>query len=87
MNNDYADDLVLEKDKNLSLIIENYIQQSEAEIQLKEKIIKIQYNLILLYNKIENNISYKNNNSEDKIRLKNMKKMLEKNIENLNEIA
>ena len=87
LNNDYADDLVLEKDKNLSLIIENYIQQSEAEIQLKEKIIKIQYNLILLYNKIENNISYKNNNSEDKIRLKNMKKMLEKNIENLNEIA
>ena len=87
LNNDFIDDLVLEKDKKLSLIIEDYIQQSEAEIQLKEKIIKIQYNLILLYNKIEKNISFKNNNSEDKIRLKNMKKMLEKNIENLNEIV
>ena len=85
-SNDFIDELVLEKDKKISLIIEDYIQQSEAEIQLKKKIIKIQYNLILLYNKIEKNLSFKNNNSEDKVRLKNMKKMLEKNIENLNEM-
>ena len=85
-SNDFVDDLVIERDKKISLIIEDYIQQSEAEIQLKKKIINIQYNLILLYYKIQRNLSFKNNNSEDKIRLKNIKKMLEKNIEHLNEM-
>ena len=81
------EDIMHEKDKKISLIIEDYIQQSEAEIQLKQKIINIQYNLILLYNKIQKNLSFKKNNSEDKIKLKNLKQMLEKNIETLEEMT
>ena len=87
LNNDMIDDLIYEKDKKLALIIEDYIQQSEAEIQLKQKIINIQYNLILLYNKIRKNLSFKKNNSIEKIKLKNLKKMHEKNIETLSEMA
>ena len=81
------EDIMHEKDKKISLIIEDYIQQSEAEIQLKQKIINIQYNLILLYNKIQKNLSFKKNNSEDKIKLKNLKQMFEKNIETLEEMT
>ena len=81
------DEYLIENDKKISLIIEDFIQQSEAEIQLKQKIINIQYNIILLYKKIENNVSFKNNNSEDKIKLINLKKILEKNIEAFNEIS
>ena len=87
INNDIIDELVKEKDKKIGLIIEDYIQQSEAEIQLKQKIINIHYNLILLYNKIQKNLSFKKNNAGDKIKLKNLKKMLEKNIETLNEMT
>ena len=68
------------------MIIDDYFQQSEEEIQLKQKIINIQYNLILLYNKIQKNVSFKKNNSVDKIKVKNLKKMLEKNIEILDEM-
>ena len=87
LSDNYIDELVKEKDKKIQLIIDDYIQQTEAEIQLKQKIINIQYNLILLYNKIQKNLSFKKNNSVDKIKLKNLKKMLEKSIETLNEIA
>ena len=87
LNNDMIEDFISEQDKKLALIIQDYIQQSEAEIQLKQKIINIQYNLILLYNKIRKNISFKKNNSIDKIKLKNLKKMHEKNIETLNELT
>ena len=87
LNNDAIDELVIERDKKIALIIEDYIQQSEAEIQLKQKIINIQYNLILLYNKIQKNLSFKKNNSVDKIKLKNLKKMFEKNLETLNEMT
>ena len=52
---DDLDEFLVEKDKRISLIIEDYIQQSEAEIQLKQKIINIQYNMILLYNKLLKN--------------------------------
>ena len=85
---DDLDEFLVEKDKKLSLIIEDYIQQSEAEIQLKQKIINIQYNMILLYNKIkENEESNKKNSSEDKTRLKNLKKIFDKNVETLKEIS
>ena len=84
---DLTDEFIKEKDKKISLIIEDYIQQSEAEIQLKQKIVNIQYNLLLLYNTIKKNIILKKNNSEDKIKLKNMKKMLDQNIECLNEMS
>ena len=87
IENELIDDFIFEKEKKIELIINDYIQQSEAEIQLKQKIINIQYNLILLYDKIQRNLSFKKNNSVDKIKLKNLKKMLEKNIENLNEMS
>ena len=85
--NDLIDDFILEKEKKIELIIDDYFQQSEEEIQLKQKIINIQYNLILLYNKIQKNVSFKKNNSVDKIKVKNLKKMLEKNIEILDEMS
>ena len=69
------------------MIIDDFFQQSEEEIQLKQKIINIQYNLILLYNKIQKNLSFKKNNSVDKIKVKNLKKMLENNIEILDEMS
>ena len=85
---DDLDEFLVEKDKRISLIIEDYIQQSEAEIQLKQKIINIQYNMILLYNKLkENEASNKKNTSEDRTRLKNLKKILDKNVETLKEIS
>ena len=85
---DDLDEFLVEKDKKLSLIIEDYIQQSEAEIQLKQKIINIQYNMILLYNKLKENVaSNKKNTSEDRTRLKNLKKILDKNVETLKEIS
>ena len=87
INKDFNEELITEKNKKISLIIEDYIQQTEAEIQLKQKIINIQYNLILLYNKFQKNSPIKKNNSEFKIKLKSMKQMLEKNIETLNELT
>ena len=82
-----SEEFLIEKDKKISLIIEDYIQQTEAEVQIKQKIIYIQYNMFLLYNKIKENVSYKENNSEDKIKLKKLKNILDKNIETLNEIS
>ena len=87
INDKDLDQYLIEKDKKISLLIEDFIQQNEAEIQIKQKIINMQYNIILLYNKIENNLSFKKNNSEDKIKLINLKKLLEKNIEAFNEIS
>jgi len=85
---DDLDEFLVEKDKKLSLIIEDFIQQSEAEIQLKQKIINIQYNMVLLYNKLKENLaSNKKNTSEDRTRLKNLKKILDKNVETLKEIS
>ena len=78
---------LIEKEKKIALIIEDYIQQTEAEIQLKQKIINIQYNIILLFNKIQENKFNKKNNSEDKIKLRNLKNILDKNKELLNEIS
>ena len=90
--NDFAidedlDEFLTEKDKKLSLLMEDFIEQSEAEVQLKQKIINIQYNMVLIYNKLENNKSFKKNNSGDKIKLKNLKKIFEKNVETLKEIS
>ena len=81
------EEFLTEKERKISLIIEEFIEQSEAEVQLKQKIINIQYNIDLILNKLENNQSYRKNNSEDKIKLKNLKRILEKNIDTLNEIT
>ena len=81
------DEFLIEKDKKLSLIIEDFVQQSEAEIQLKQKIINIQYNMLLLYNQLKENSSNTKNKVEEKIKLKNLKKILEKNIETFNDIC
>mgnify|MGYP002624180383 CR=1 FL=1 len=81
------DELLIEKDKKLSLIIEDFIQQSEAEIQLKQKIINIQYNMLLLYNQLKDNLTNNKSKVEGKIKLKNLKKILEKNIETFNDIC
>ena len=81
------DEFLIEKDKKLSLIIEDFVQQSEAEIQLKQKIINIQYNMLLLYNQLKENTSNTKNKVEEKIKLKNLKKILEKNIETFNDIC
>ena len=81
------DEFLIEKDKKLSLILEDFAQQSEAEIQLKQKIINIQYNMVLLYNKLKENSSNTKAKVEEKIKLKNLKKILEKNIETFNDIC
>ena len=81
------DEFLIEKDKKLSLIIEDFVQQSEAEIQLKQKIINIQYNMLLLYNHLKENSLNNKNKVEEKIKLKNLKKILEKNIETFNDIC
>ena len=77
----------IEENEQISSFIEDYIEQSQAEVKIKQKIMGIQYDIYLLNNSIKEKESKNYNISEDKTKLKSYKKILEKNIICLNEIS
>ena len=77
----------IEENEKISSFIEDYIEQSQAEVKIKQKIMGIQYDIYLLNNSIKEKESKNYNISEDKTKLKSYKKILEKNIICFNEIS
>ena len=78
--------LIEENDKVLNLI-ESYMQQIQAEIKIKQKIMGIHYDIYLLSNVIKEKEMKKQNLSDEKTKLKSYKKILEKNNICLKEIS
>ena len=68
-----------DNDKIINLI-DSYIQQVQAEVKIKQKIMGIYYDIYLLNNIIKEKEAKKQNISEEKTKLKSYKKILEKNI-------
>ena len=77
----------IEENDKISSLIEDYIQQTQAEVKLKQKIMGIHYDIYLLNNIIKEKESKQLNISEDKTKLKSYKKILEKNLSCFNEIS
>ena len=77
----------IEENNKITLLIEEYIQQSQAEVKIKQKIMGIHYDIYLLNKIIKEKESKKQNISEEKKKLKSYKKILEKNISCFNEIS
>ena len=82
--NDYCSEKEEQKDDD---IIDNFIQQYNAEVKIKQKIMGIYYDIYLLNNSIKEKISKKQSVSFDKKKLKNYKKILIKNMKCLNDIS
>ena len=87
--------LIEEKEKRINGIIEEYVQLSKAEIQIKQKVMGIRYDIFNLNNKILKNemlfpyslsFSFANYKSE-KTKLKSLKRILEKNTSLLSDIS
>ena len=74
-------------DKNMNPLIDDFVQQSQAEVKLKEKIMGIYYDIYLINNLIREKIAKKQNISYDKKKLKSYQKILNKNIICLNDIS
>ena len=68
-------------------LIDDFVQQSQAEVKLKEKIMGIYYDIYLINNLIREKIAKKQNISYDKKKLKSYQKILNKNIICLNDIS
>jgi hypothetical protein len=77
----------IEENDKISSLIEDYIQQTQAEVKLKQKIMGIHYDIYLLNNIIKEKESKNLNIFEDKTKLKSYKKILEKNLSCFNEIS
>ena len=77
----------IEENDKVSSLIEDYIQQTQAEVKLKQKIMGIHYDIYLLNNIIKEKESKHLNIFEDKTKLKSYKKILEKNLSCFNEIS
>ena len=75
------------EDKKFISLIDNFIQQSQAEVKIKQKIMGIYFEIYQLNNSIKEKIKNKENISDDKKKLKSIKKILSKNIQCLNEIS
>ena len=82
--NDYCSEKEEQKDDD---IIDNFIQQYNAEVKIKQKIMGIHYDIYLINNSIKEKISKKQSISFDKKKLKNYKKILIKNMKCLNDIS
>ena len=88
-------DIIEENEKIINGIIEEYVQMSKAEIQIKQKVMGIKYDIFNLNNKILKNemlfpyslpSSFANCKSE-KTKLKSLKRILEKNTSLLSDIS
>ena len=82
--NDYLSE---KDDKKVNSLIDNFIQQSQAEVKIKQKIMGIYYEIYQLNNSIKEKNKNKENVSDDKKKLKSIKKILSKNIQCLNDIS
>ena len=89
------EDIIEENEQRINGIIEEYIQLSKAEIQIKQKVMGIRYDIFNLNNKILKNeiffpyslsSSFVNCKSE-KTKLKSLKRILEKNTSLLSDIS
>ena len=78
---------IIEEDDKIINFIEGYIQQVQAEVKIKQKIMGIHYDIHLLNNIIKEKEMKKQNISEEKTKLKSYKKILEKNIICFKEIS
>ena len=77
----------MEKNEKIIYLIEEFTQQTQAEVKLKQKIMGIHYDIHIL-NKIINDKEIKKQNiTEEKTKLKSFKKILEKNLICFNEIS
>ncbi len=77
----------IEENEKITSLIEDYTQQSQAEVKIKQKIMGIHYDIYLLNNVIKEKETKKQNISEEKKKLKSFKKILEKNMACFNEIS
>ena len=77
----------MEENEKIINLIEEFSQQTQAEVKLKQKIMGIHYDIHLLSNIINDKEIKKQNTSEEKTTLKSYKKILEKNSICLNEIS
>ena len=76
--NDYMSE---KEDKNVYSLIDNFVQQSQAEVKMKQKIMGIYYKIYLINNSIIEKIEQKKSISNDKKKLKSIRKILHKNIQ------
>ena len=89
------EDIIEENEKKINGIIEEYVQLSKAEVQIKQKVMGIKYDIINLNNKILKNevffpfslsSSFSKGISE-KTKLKSLKRILDKNTSLLSDIS
>ena len=89
-------DIIEKNEKKINNIIEEYIQLSKAEVQIKQKVMGIQYDIFNLNNKIINNesffpislsSSFTQRGKSEKTKLRSLTKILDKNISLLNDIS
>ena len=79
--------IIEENEKITASLIEDFIEQCQAEVKIKQKIMGIHYDIYLLNNTLKGKEAKNQNISEEKTKLKSYKKILEKNILCLNEIS
>ena len=89
-------DIIEENEKKINRIIEEYVQLSKAEVQIKQKVMGIKYDIFNLNNKIVNNealfpislsTSFSQRGKSEKTKLKSLRRILEKNLSLLNDIS
>ena len=89
-------DIIEQNEKKINRIIEEYVQLTKAEVQIKQKVMGIKYDIFNLNNKILNNesffpislsSSFCQRDKSEKAKLKSIKRILDKNISLLNDIS
>ena len=89
-------DIIEQNEKKINVIIEEYVQLSKAEVQIKQKVMGIKYDIFNLNNKILNNetffplslsSSFSQRGKSEKTKLKSLKRILDKNISLLSDIS
>ena len=89
-------DIIEQNEKKINRIIEEYVQLTKAEVQIKQKVMGIKYDIFNLNNKILNNesffpislsSSFSQRGKSEKTKLRSLKRILDKNISLLNDIS
>ena len=96
IDNKNIGDIIEENEKKIYRIIEEFAQLSKAEVQIKQKVMGIQYDIYNLNNKLLNNetfypislsTSFAQRGKSEKTKLKSLKKILDKNLSLLGDIS
>ena len=89
-------DIIEQNEKKIDSIIEDYVQLSKAEVQIKQKVMGIKYDIFILNNKIINNkvffplslsSSFTQKGKSEKTKLRSLIKILDKNVLLLSDIS